>query len=810
MRTLAESSDLGGPRKGRWRSIVLAPTGDGRVHRRGSDALRVIAAVLALVACELVIRADSSSELAVVRALTPPPQGIRWLVATVWYLGSLGVIAFLVAVALITRNRRAARDVVLAGLGSWALSGILVLTVGATGGRTPFPGLVGVDQDFPLVRIAATVAVAGAAMPYLARGLQRLVVVAVSLAALATVVYGAGLPVSVLGSLALGWGITAGVHLAVGSPTGLPSGAEVAAMLADIGVFVRDVAPRELQQWGAARFRGRDAVGIVDVTLYGRDAHDAQLLGKLWRALVYRDSGPTISLTRLQSVEHEAYVTLLAARAGAVVPEILAAGTAGPSSDAVVVSRPPAPVRLVEAAADTVDDAAAEQLFETMSCLRASRIAHGAVSPDTVVIGASAGAGAGRTGLVDFRRGSSSAPDRRLDRDAAGALASLALTIGPARAVAAARRGLGPDTLLASLPYLHAAALDPILARALGRRGTLVKEVREAGAAAVGAEVPKLAEPRRVSWVNLVLALGTLVGAWALLGVLANVTQSFGTIVGAKWGWVVATFLLAQAVYPSNAVELVGSVSGTVPFGRAVALEVSNSFTSLAAGTMGSLAARVRFFQQQGYSSSLAVSSGVLVSTASWIVKGALFLIALPLALNTIHFRTQGADGSSTRLIWLVVIVVVVVGVALGAVLLVPRLRRVTRDTLRPRIADVVANLRALAHQPRKLVQIFGGCIASQLLVALALGTALHAFGAELSLATLILVLTLGSMAGGVSPVPGGMGVVEAGMILLLTSAGIHEQDAVAAVFVQRLFTAYLPPIWGWGVLVWMRRREYL
>ena len=62
----------------------------------------------------------------------------------------------------------------------------------------------------------------------------------------------------------------------------------------------------------------------------------------------------------------------------------------------------------------------------------------------------------------------------------------------------------------------------------------------------------------------------------------------------------------------------------------------------------------------------------------------------------------------------------------------------------------------------------------------------------------------------GISPVPGGMGVVEAGMIFGLTAAGISETDAVAAVFVQRLFTAYLPPIWGWGALVWMRKKEYL
>ncbi len=36
------------------------------------------------------------------------------------------------------------------------------------------------------------------------------------------------------------------------------------------------------------------------------------------------------------------------------------------------------------------------------------------------------------------------------------------------------------------------------------------------------------------------------------------------------------------------------------------------------------------------------------------------------------------------------------------------------------------------------------------------------------------------------------------------------QSQAVAAVFIQRLFTAYLPPIWGWFTLAWMRRREYV
>ena len=205
----------------------------------------------------------------------------------------------------------------------------------------------------------------------------------------------------------------------------------------------------------------------------------------------------------------------------------------------------------------------------------------------------------------------------------------------------------------------------------------------------------------------------------------------------------------------------------------------------------------------------------MLISTASWIVKGGLFLIAIPIALSQFHFGAppetgSGSGSSANNLVWLIMAAVVVVGVVLGLVFAVPRWRRLASAKLRPKASEMWTHLKLLSTHPRNLVEIFGGEIVGQLLIALSLGAALHAFGQQLGLAALLIVLTLGSMLGGISPVPGGMGVVEAGMILGLTAAGIPESDAVAAVFVQRLFTAYLPPIWGWFCLMWMRKKEYL
>ncbi len=439
--------------------------------------------------------------------------------------------------------------------------------------------------------------------------------------------------------------------------------------------------------------------------------------------------------------------------------------------------------------------------------LRQAGIAHGALSTRTIVA-----ADNGEAGFLDFRSASTVATVEQLDRDTAAVLAAVADVAGPERAVASASRSMPSDALVGALPFLQRAALGPAASRSLrGKKATLTS-LREQGATATGVEVPKLIEPRRLSWVTLLLVVGTLIGGWALIGVLINVTKSWSTITGADWGWVAVVFVLAQAAYPAIAVTTVGSVTNPLPFGRTLALELSDTFVALAGGSMAVLATRVRFFQQEGYSPTVAVSSGVLVSTASWIVKGALFLIALPLAIGSLHFSepSSSSGGGESHLVWFIVLAVVVVGVAAGLVLAIPRWRRLAAEKLRPKASEVWSHLKLLATHPRNLVEIFGGNVAAQIFVALALGASLHAFGDHLGLATLLVVLTLGSMLGGISPVPGGMGVVEAGMIIGLTAAGISETDAVAAVFVQRLFTAYLPPIWGWFVLVWMRKKEYL
>jgi uncharacterized membrane protein YbhN (UPF0104 family) len=791
---------------------MFAPVGDGQRRRRGSDGARLAAAVLALVCCVLVIRYNSRVDQAIAQVIHPPPRSITWLVTVVYDAGAYGITIFLVTLALVARRWVIARDIALSAAGTALVSGILTVALGSRGGRPGGIVIHGYYMGFPVLQIALFMAVATTALPYLARGVQRLIELFLALVALASAVGGHGLPLNVLGSLAIGWGMTAVVRLIFGSPLGLPSAEDVQVLLDELGIRSGDVRPMTRQVWGVAKYGATETGGAdspgrrIAIAVYGRDAADARLLTKTGRFLFYRDSGPSLTLTRLQQVEHEAYLTMRASQAGVAVPEIVEAGTAGPSKDALLVCRLPTGTTLSGTDADDIGDAALDDLYRQLLTLRRVRIAHGAMSDDVLLVDPAAQT----TVVTDFRNATSNASLDQLDRDMAGAIAATAAAVGPERAADSAARCLAPDVLGGALQHLRRAGLDPALNRSLrGNRG-LLEDVRQRAAQAKSIDVPKLIEPRRVSWPTLIMVVGTLIGGWALVGVLIDVSQSFDTVIGADWVWVVVAFILSQLAYVASAVEGIGSLAGPLPFGRAVAVEVANAFSALAGGTAAVFATRVRFYQQQGYDASVALSSGAIMAASSWIAIAVLFLASLPFSWGSIHIEATPQSGGDSKLVWIILAVVVVLALVAGLLLAVPRLRRLAAEKVRPKVRDIWGNLRQVASSPRKLVLLVSGSFAQELLVAMALSVSLRAFGDHLRLPTLIVVITLAGIIGGISPSPGGMGVVEAGMILGLTAAGVSESDATAAVFIQRLFTSYLPPVWGWITLVWMRKREYL
>ena len=151
----------------------------------------------------------------------------------------------------------------------------------------------------------------------------------------------------------------------------------------------------------------------------------------------------------------------------------------------------------------------------------------------------------------------------------------------------------------------------------------------------------------------------------------------------------------------------------------------------------------------------------------------------------------------------------VVLAVAVLVILVIPRLRRYVLGGVRRTVQEAFTVLRGL-RSLRRLVMLFGGNLVAELLFALALGVFVQAFGYSLALHELLFINMAVSLLAGLLPVPGGVGVTEGGLIFGLTSFGVPQEAAFAAVMLYRFSTFYTPPIWGFFSLRWLERNRYL
>ena len=129
---------------------------------------------------------------AITEVIHPPPWSIDWLVTVFYQAGSFGVVLVLVVLALVARRWEIARDIAVSAAGAAAMGGILILFLGSRGGRPAGVVIHGYYLSFPVLQIAVFAAVATAALPYLARGVQRLIEIFIAVVALACAVGGHG------------------------------------------------------------------------------------------------------------------------------------------------------------------------------------------------------------------------------------------------------------------------------------------------------------------------------------------------------------------------------------------------------------------------------------------------------------------------------------------------------------------------------------------------------------------------------------------------------------------------------------------
>jgi glycosyltransferase 2 family protein len=703
----------------------------------------------------------------------------------------LGIPLFLLATR---RLRRLAIYVV----GWIASSGLLSLSSAALGldGASP-AGQSTTERALgawpPSQSVATAVCAVVLLSPHLARPWRRFGWGFVAVLALLRVVTADQVVLDLVLAVGIGGVVGTALLLAFGRRIELPTDTAVMAALDRVGLHAVSVERTDVESTASTPFRAalHDG-GRVHCKVVSSTEHAADRLLRGYRRVRVRDLGEEVPFSTVRrAAAVEAMLAMSAARAGARTPQVLGVAPL-PVGDAMVLAFEEIQgERLDRVPAARVTDDVLDQAWRAVAALRTAGIAHRDLQLSSWLLDAD-----DRLWLIDFSFGEPAATDGALSADLAELLAATYAVAGPQRAVAAAVRVLGAPALATGLSHLVPVALTRSTRAAARAQPDGLAPLVEATARACGVAEPQFAPIERVKPRTLVMAGLLALAVYVLLPQLADLPRMLEAIREADPRYAAAALLASVVTYVGSGVALANAAPLSISTLQATLASIAATFVgAIAPPGVAQVGLNARFYAKQGMPSTVAISATAAKEVAVAVVHVLLLLLMAIAAGSTGALQQELDKLPSLRTVGIVAAVLIALVVAATAT---PRVRRLVRDTILPAVRESMASLRELAASPVKMLLLFTGALVLQVAYVAALYFAARALGGEVGFVTIGLIyLTVGSVAS-VAPTPGGIGAVEAVLLAALTGVGMAAAPALAAVFLYRLVTFWIPiPVGG-------------
>ncbi len=711
----------------------------------------------------------------------------RVLVLPIAVLAAVVVVAIPVGVLVELVIRRSGRLVLESGAAAVLAAGLdlgLLAAIDASGSERLTSGLSVVGTAGATVSVpVAWAAVAGLLTVAGPRATRRTVAWSWNVVAVTLVLLLLAGRVSLLGAAAailLGRAVGALVRYAAGVHSDRAYGPELLA-----GVRRAGVEPVHLERVaddGVHRdYDLRDHTGRL-LRLVVLDG-DRQVLGsvtRLWRSLRLRGIEGRAYVSLRQAAERIALLSHAARVAGVRTPLVLAVTE---SQDSMLLVEAPLPEETPDDAAEPGDALLADAWSQLLAAHHVG-ITHRGLCRRTVQVRS------GQVWLTGWDAGDVASADLARRIDLAQMLTTIALRVGPERALASATAALPEEDLVALGALLQPVVLPTGTREELRGRRDLLPALRTA----LADRLPEAhVEPEQLARFGLGTLLTVVLPVVAVVFVLTrvNFVQVAAAVERSDWRWALASFAFGLATFYGAALAVGGFSPVKIPMGIVTLVHGAAAFVAIAAPSgLGVGALNLRMLTRRGVATSLAIATVALVQVSQFVVT-VLLLVVLSLVSGT---DTASSFVPSATTWWVIAAVAAAVAVAVA----VPRSRRwllgrtvpVVRQTW-PRLLDVVS------HPVSLTVALLGNVLLSVGWV-LAFEAALVAFGVHLSLVQVAIIYFAGNTAGGAVPTPGGIGGIEVALIALLTSAGVNAGVAASAVAVFRVATYWLQIPLGW------------
>ncbi|KUO10126.1 hypothetical protein AQJ58_21805 [Streptomyces sp. DSM 15324] len=267
--------------------------------------------------------------------------------------------------------------------------------------------------------------------------------------------------------------------------------------------------------------------------------------------------------------------------------------------------------------------------------------------------------------------------------------------------------------------------------------------------------------------------------------------EGFGHLRTAQWPWLLAAAGATCLTWVAAAVTRQGAVVQPLPRLRLLATQfAAGAANHLLPTGLGASAVNLRFMTVCGVPlarSSAALALYLLAEGVARVGLLATLLLLFPDALRLGSLLPHGAVGPLLGALGAVVLL------AAAALALVRRLRTAVFSFLRTALGEA----RSVHSCPARAAALWGGSLAFPVLQAAGLAAVGQALDLPVPPAHMAVAYLAATVAVALVPTPGGIGSVEAALIVALVAAGGPLALATAVVLTYRVITVWLPLVPG-------------
>ncbi|MDT7840419.1 lysylphosphatidylglycerol synthase transmembrane domain-containing protein [Streptomyces justiciae] len=267
--------------------------------------------------------------------------------------------------------------------------------------------------------------------------------------------------------------------------------------------------------------------------------------------------------------------------------------------------------------------------------------------------------------------------------------------------------------------------------------------------------------------------------------------EGFGHLRSAEWPWLLVAVCATCLTWVAAACTRQGAVVERLPKRRLLATQfAAGAANHLLPTGLGASAVNLRFMTVCGVPlarSSAALALYLLAESIGRLGLLAALLLAFPDALSLGSLLPEEAVGALLPALGAVLLL------AAGVLVLVRRVRTAVTAFLRTALGE----LREVHTRPSRALALWGGSLAFPALQAAGLAAVGQALGLPVPPLHMAVAYLAATVAVALVPTPGGLGSVEAALVVALVAAGGPAAVATAVVLAYRIITVWLPLLPG-------------